>query len=81
MGCFKFQCQKRFLNKIYKMRSRKSEGPDGVRMGFLKEHTCQCENVMCNLSLKINLIPKETGSNKCNTIFKLSGMIWGNIDQ
>jgi len=63
------------------MRSRKSEGPDGVHPGILEERTYQCENVMCNLSLKINLIPSETESNKCDTISKPSGKVWGTIDQ
>lgn len=55
------------------MRSRKSEGPDGVHPGFQKERTYQCENVMCNLSLKINFIPRETESNKCDTILSRQG--------
>lgn len=80
-GCFKLPCQKRFLNNIYKMRSSKPQGPDGIHPPILKECTYQCENVMCNLSLGINLIPRETENNECDTIFKQSGKIWGTTDQ
>lgn len=62
MGCFKLQCQKRFLNKICKMRSRKSEGPDGVHPGFLKECRYQCESVTCHLK-SISFLEKQKATN------------------
>lgn len=69
------------MTQIYKLKSRKSEGPDGVRSGFLKEHVYRCESVQCKLSLKIKLIPREPESRKGDTIFKPSGKIWGATEQ
>lgn len=73
-----------FKEGYFKLQSQWEESNHKDQMVFTQElwrNTLnQCESIMCNLSLKINVIPRETGSNKCDIIFKQSRKIWETID-